>query len=172
MMPSLRLVGDTVLIEKLHNPAWVHGPARRFLDRWGIETASAARANIGSGPGGWLDSGQTRASITNETDESAFPKYARVGSNLNKARWGEYGTGLLSEDPDSKHERYFPPPAALEDWALRHGFMSGGEVAFLIWKKGGTEPRRFLRDAAKESAGKIDGYLGIMAKEIEAEASA
>lgn len=159
---SIEVRGLPELLRKL-DPAKLAGkPAQNFLNRWRFSTEADAKRGVPV----WK--GLTRQSLTSEIDEGAFPRSARVGSNQPTARWMEYGTGLLSEDPESSHRRYFPPPAALDEWALAHGFLSGGQVAAIIWRKGGTEPRRFLRTAAENSTGKIPSFLTQMAKEIEA----
>lgn len=169
--PPTTIHGMNELIRKLEHPNWAYGPMGNLLDRWRLSTQRGAVANMKRGPGGWVDTGETRRSLTSERDAATPPIWARVGSNLKKARWGEYGTGLLSDDPESSHRRYFPPPAALDRWAKKHGFASGWVVANAIYRKGGTEPRHFLRDASEASKAKIPGWLSTMSKEIEAEAS-
>ncbi len=166
----LTLEGVPELIRKLENPVWAYKPAGAFLDRWRFSTQRKAVANMKRGPGGWIDTGGTRQSLTSERDNSPLPQWAKVGSNKPTARWGEYGTGLLSEDPESPKRRYFPPPSAFDRWAPKHG-MTPFMAALSIYKKGGTEPRRFLRDAAEATEQDIPKYLGLMAKEIEMEAS-
>ena len=166
--------GFNTLLRKLKYPTWAAKPMGAFLDRWRFATERGAKGNIKRGPGGWLWKGGTRRSLTSERDQSTFPHWARVGSNLDTARWGEYGTGLLSEDPESKHTRHWPPAAALEPWARAHGFGPGGGflVARVIGRRGGLAPRRFLRDAAEASEKRIPSWLAMAAKEIEREASA
>ncbi len=170
MTDPVNIRGLPELLRKLDRPEWVEKPMGAFLDRWRFAVQRQAVANFKRGPGGWIDTGGTRQSITSERDDAALPVWARVGSNKDTARWGEYGTGLLSEDPESAHRRYFPPPAALQRWATKHG-MDPFLVARAIYRKGGTEPRRFLRDAAKSTDGDVPRYLGLMAREIETEAS-
>jgi hypothetical protein len=158
---TVEIHGLPELLRKLDADKLAGKPAQNFLNRWRLSTEADAKR----GAPVWR--GLTRQSITSEIDDGGFPRAARVGSNQLSARWAEYGTGLLSEDPESSHRRYFPPAAALEAWALDHGFMSGGEVAFLIWRAGGTKPTRYLRTAAEESKGKIPGWLTQMGAEIE-----
>lgn len=184
-----KIIGFEELQRKLRNPTWASGPAGRFLDRWRFSVERGAKANIKRGIGGWLWTGNDRRSLTSERDQSGFPLWARVGSNSKTIRWGELGTGLLSEDPQSSKRRYFPPPAALDKWAIAHGFHSGSAqgatagaaaspgtygylVARMIWLRGGTKPRRFLRNAVADAEKRIPGWLGTAAKAMEREASA
>src|SRR5215217_5791643 len=121
MSEPIRIHGIPELLRKLDHPEWVGGPMGAFLDRWRFAVQRQAVANFTRGPGGWIDTGATRQSITSERDTDAMPAWARVGSNKDTARWGEFGTGLLSEDPESSRRRYFPPPAALAPWAAKKG---------------------------------------------------
>lgn len=127
----------------LRNPGLVAKPSQRlgresmrdlgrragsYAPRWRGGIASRFRAKITTGSDGVLTEAKTQ----------------------NKARGAkpmEFGTGLLSTADDSKRSRYFPPPAALEGWALDHGFKNGFVVARAIWKNGGTAPREFLKRA-------------------------
>ena len=170
MSDNIRLIGEDELRRKLSNPSWVTGPLGEFFDKWRFATQRQAVANIKRGRGGWLDTGGTRQSITSERDEGTIPQYARVGSNKPTARWGEFGTGLLSEDPEATRKRHWPPSAALEPWARKHG-TTGFLVARAIGLRGGLAPRRFLRDAAETTEPKITGWLAQAARDIETEAS-
>jgi hypothetical protein len=167
MSGGIIIHGEEDLQRRLSKNLGAPQAAKFFFDSWRFDTQRSWMANFTRGPGGWIWKGTTRQSITSEADTSAFPTWAKVGSNLDTARWGEFGTGLLSIDPDSAHRRYFPPPAALDAWAKDHGFASGYQVAFGIWKKGGTAPRGYGQKAVDASVGKIDGWLSSAAKMIE-----
>lgn len=185
-LTGFRILGEQNLSLKLEKKLATPAAARFLMDAWRLETERTAKANVVRGVGGWLWKGTTRQSITSERDMSEFPRWARVGSNLDTARWGELGTGLLSEDPASAHRRYFPPPAALDEWAIGHGFHVGSVasaradtpgtygylVAEMIFKAGGTKPRRFITKAAIASEAKIDGWLEHGSKIIESQAPA
>ena len=136
-------------------------PARNMLRKagsWGRnKTAEKAPKDLYS----------LATSFTLDVDPSPFPGWADVSSNARNARPMEYGTGLLSDAPDSKHTRHHPPGRALEGWALRHGFDNGYQVAAGIYKRGGLSPRRFLRDAWRELSARMDGYLREMIREVE-----
>lgn len=180
--------GYRELMAKLERPEWVEQPASNFLDRWRFAGEREAKKLAPR----WR--GHLRRSITSERDKARFPKWARIGTNLPYAKPVEFGTGLLSDAPDSKHRRYFPPPAALDAWAIAHGFHTGsatkarasvglippkpGEetthpgsygvlVSQIIFKRGGTHPRRFLRGGAEKANANIPRYLANMADEIE-----
>lgn len=184
MSERVVLIGEAELQRKLKAKLGTPKAARDLFDTWRFEIERDWKSKVVRGPGGWLWKGGDRRSITSERDQSDMPKWARVGSNSKTLRFGEYGTGLLSEDPESTHRRYFPPPAALDEWAIQHGFRVGslagarGDiasspgtygyiVAMMIYKAGGTKPRRFGRDAAEAAAGKIDGWLDDAARTIE-----
>lgn len=158
--------GDT--LRRALNPAQLAGgAARRFLDRWGIATASRARERAP------VDRGRLRNSLTNETDPGPDPLSARVGTNLSpEAEAMEFGTGLLSDGPNRSGVRHVPPPAALDGWARRHGIAGGGfVVARAIARRGGLKPRRYLRGAVKDTEPRINDWLDLMAREIEADAA-
>jgi phage gpG-like protein len=65
-----------------------------------------------------------------------------VGSAVEYAPFVEFGT-----------RPHWPPIAALETWARRHG-TSAFVVARAIAQRG-TEARNYLRDALKENASKV-----------------
>lgn len=191
MSEPVRITGLPELYDKLENPEWAYKPARALFDRW---RQLVQREAVKNAPR-WR--GHLRRSITSERDRRTFPQWARVGTNAPYAKPVEFGTGLLSDAPDSGHRRYFPPPAALDAWAIAHGFHTersataarsavgllgsdrqttaagtyGVLVSQIIWRRGGTKPRRFLRDAADEGEKKLPELLELMAAEIEAEAS-
>lgn len=91
-----------------------------------------------------VDTGMLRASINSEARLDGSDVVGVLGTNKEYARPVEYGTGVFSEAPDSKRTRYFPPPSALGGWAKRHG-VSAYAVAWAIFKRGGTPPRRMFR---------------------------
>lgn len=182
-----KILGVPELMQRLTRPEWAEVPMQRFMDRWRSFVTLEAKEHAPR----WR--GQLRRSITSQRDRRKMPRWARVGTNNPAAKPMEFGTGLLSDAPDSKHRRYFPPPAALDAWAIAHGFHAersdtaarsavgllgadrqttaagtyGVLVSQIIWKRGGTKPRRFLRNAAEEAEKKIPGWLEIAANEIE-----
>lgn len=181
MSDVVRLYGDKDLIKKLTPEKIAGAPARRFLNQWRLFTEREGKKNAPV----WR--GQLRRSITSEVDSGPFPKGARVGTNTPYARPMEFGTGLLSEDPSSSHRRHFPPPQALDAWAIAHGFHVGSRasatadarespgtygliVSRMIYQRGGIKPRRYLRDAKKSSEAHIPQWLGEMAANIERQA--
>lgn len=178
----VEIKGLPELLRKLNTPEWTSDPMGRFLDRWRFKVQRKTVANFKRGPkNGWIDTGLTRRSTASERDNGLYPEWARVGSNQKSFRWGDFGTGLLSEDPESAKRRYFPPYGAgsnIADWVRRRkpkdsegNLLTPYEVARGIWRRGGHAPRRYLRNAVKATRKEIPHYLGLMAKEIEAEAS-
>lgn len=138
-------------------------PMRRFFDKSSTTVLNRATKNV------TVDRGRLRSSLTKETDGSTIPLWAKVGTNVIYAKPVEYGTGIHSEAPDSKGSPYFPPPDALELWAVRHGFDSGFVVAQIIFNAGGTVPKPYLRPALEDSTGDIEKFLSRAADDIEKE---
>lgn len=164
-----KIIGLPELRDKLENPEWLHKPTRNFLAKWASRVQRETVKRFERGPGGWIDTAETRKSVTHEIDSEPFPMFARVGSNRDQFRWGEYGTGLLSEDPESPKTRHWPPGDALEEWAAKRG-MTGHQVARIIGIRGGIAPRRMLRDSVEAVEPEIEGFLNEFADDIEAEA--
>jgi hypothetical protein len=144
-----------------HPETWLGKPLRRFHQKATLKLQGMARENAPA------DRGQLGQTIATKISSDPVPLWSQVGTNAKHARPQEYGTGLLSEAPDSLHKRHFPPPDALETWARRHGMESGWQVAFAIYKRGGLRPTRFLRNAFDEGARYVKRYLREAGREIE-----
>lgn len=89
-----------------------------------------------------VDTGVLRASITPSVHSDGRTTTGIVGSNVVYAPPMEYGTGP-----------FWPPVAALETWARRHG-----TTAFLVARaisRRGLKARRFLRNALDDNRGRI-----------------
>lgn len=89
-----------------------------------------------------VDRGLTRASITPSVSSSGNETTGIVGSNLKSALFMELGT-----------RPHWPPLAALETWARRHG-----TTAYLVARaiaRRGLKARRFLQKALDSNTGKI-----------------
>lgn len=142
------------------DPKILSRPLRNFFNR----SSETVKNNIK--PLTPVDRGRLRSSMSHVVDSSSPPLWARIGTNVKYAKPVEFGTGKLSDAPDSSNRRYFPPPSALDVWAKRHGFTSGYQVAFAIWKRGGTAPRRMMRDGFDASVQKINSFLADAAREI------
>lgn len=112
------------------------------------------------------NTGATLSSLTSTVEELGSDIVGIVGSKRKTARWMEFGTGLLSEDPRSSKKRHWPPAAALEEWARRHGFESGAIVAHIIGRRGGLKPRRFLRDAFESNRQTIIDELSHIPQDV------
>lgn len=100
-----------------------------------------------------VDTGRLRASITTSVETTAEGIEGRVGTAVFYAPAQEYGTGTQAEGEGGKGGRHWPPGAALDTWAKRHGFGEGGGylVARAIGIRGGLKPRRYLRGALQAS---------------------
>jgi hypothetical protein len=175
---TIHVKGVADLVAKLDPGKLAGEPGRNFLNRWALAVERGGKDKAPK----WR--GHLRRSITHEIEGSAIPRYARVGTNVAYAEAMEFGTGLLSESPNSKHTRHYPPPAALDAWAIAHGFHAGTkksakanaadspgtygkQVSDIIGRRGDLKPRRYLRDAADETKPKIPGWIELMAQEIE-----
>lgn len=165
---AIEVEGLERVLEKLQ-PSLVAEPLRGFLNRAAITVQTRARA------GAPVDTGHLRAMIGYEVDSAAMPAFARIGfigaedgSPLwFKARAMEYGTGSQGDEV-SHAGGHWPPGAALDVWAQRHGMASGWAVAGGIGRRGGLRPRRFLRNAIAQSMAEILGMLEQMRAEIAA----
>jgi len=93
-----------------------------------------------------VDTGRLRASITPDVTQRGNDVVGIVGSNVVYAPYMELGT-----------RPHFPPLAALETWARRHG-MSAFQVALAIARKG-TKARKFLQGAFEKNEGRIIDLL-------------
>ena len=127
----------------------VDGPVNRFLDRGAIFIQGAARRHAP------VDQGRLRNSIGVETSGR---RERRIGPNAEHGPFVEMGT-----------RPHFPPPAALEGWARRHGFGPGG--GFLVAKKiaaTGTKAQPYMRPAAEEGEAFIRPQVAVLAAEVEA----
>jgi HK97 gp10 family phage protein len=99
-----------------------------------------------------VDTGRLRASITTAVNQVPEGIEGRVGSAVFYAPYMEYGTGTRTDGTGGKGGRHWPPAAALNVWARRHGFgdaggYAGWVVAWKIGVRGGLKPRRYLRGA-------------------------
>lgn len=119
----------------------------RFADAVGEVTVRNA---VSRSP---VDTGYLRASLTYESESDGQNAVVVIGSNVKYAIYMEFGTGALTDWPGGGKGYHFPPPAALERWARRHGFGENGGfvVARAIARRGGLAPRRYLRTAIEES---------------------
>ena len=100
-----------------------------------------------------VDTGRLRASITPEVRGEGEDMIGVVGSNVVYAPYVELGT-----------RPHFPPLAALEVWARRHG-TSAFLVARAISQRG-TTPRLFLQNAYNDSKPRIIALFDRALKNI------
>lgn len=108
-----------------------------------------------------VDTGRLRSSITHQVRWMPGLVEGVVGTNVSYAPYMEFGTGRVG-DPAVPHSgKHWPPAAALDVWARRHGFgPDGGKtVAWIIGRRGGLRPRRFLRNAIDKNQTRIQRNL-------------
>lgn len=102
------------------------------------------------------DTGNLRAAAYSRvTGSIGSDLQGEIGFHTFYAPYMEFGTGRFAEGPGAKGGTHWPPGAALETWAKRHGFESGGQVARIIGRRGGLKPRRFLRTAFKQQRPRV-----------------
>lgn len=94
-----------------------------------------------------VDMGKLRASIVPEVKSEGREVIGIVGSNVVYAPYVEFGT-----------KPHWPPRAALEVWARRHG-TTAYVVARAIARRG-TKAHRMLSNALANNAGRIFRRLG------------
>lgn len=150
-MPDIRvqIEGLKELTDKMADPAFIAGPLHDFLER----SASTVELNAKlRAPG---DTGHLKASITHEVKETQ----AIIEAGVHYAPYVEFGT-----------RPHWPPLAALQPWAQRHGFPPGRAGAFLVARaiaKRGTKAREYMQQGLQDSLSAINSYLRMMAAEIE-----
>lgn len=103
-----------------------------------------------------VDTGRGRASIIPEV-RTGFDDTIEgvVGTNVQYMAAQETGTGTFVGNP-----RHWPPPAALDTWARRHGFPNGYVVARIIGLRGGLRPKHFFKDAFEKNKDYVTGIIG------------
>ncbi len=113
-----------------------------------------------------VDTGRTRAATRFEVDKATVPAWGRLFNDMPNALWMEYGTGTQSDSPNKSGRRHWPPGAALDLWARRHGFASGFVVAKIIGMRGGLRPVRMFRGARDENQGRFGAWIVDLGREI------
>lgn len=101
-----------------------------------------------------VDTGRLRGSIV-----SAFePDTATIAPSVSYGVYVEFGA-----------RPHWPPMAALQPWARRHGFPPGSPGAFLVARaiaRHGTRPQPYMRPATEESIDEIERFADEAAQEI------
>lgn len=99
-----------------------------------------------------VNTGRLRASIVPEVRSEDKAVLGIVGSNLEYAPYMELGTGTPAGNAPHR-----PPSDALARWAVLHGMPAsmGFVIARAIGRRGGLEPRRFMRDAFEANQDRI-----------------
>lgn len=147
---SIRIVGLEKLMAKARDPRLVDVPAKKFLNRSGVLVAGNVRERTP------VDTGRLRSSITHELRGTSS---VRIGTNVKYAPSVEFGS-----------QPHFPPVAALQPWARRHGFPAGTGGAFLVARaisRRGTKPREMFKKGLAASLGDVRRFLGDFARDIE-----
>jgi hypothetical protein len=130
------------LIRALRGNAGLAKPLEQALNQIGLEQLSES---VRAAPRNF---GKLQNSIKFEVDRSPLPGFVRVGTigsgRPAYAAYMEFGTGLVHDHPSWPRKRHIVPAGALTLWAKRVG-AEAGPVARAITRRGGLEPRRYLR---------------------------
>lgn len=129
------------------DPELIRVPLREFLHKAGftIEAEAKKRSPV--------DTGRLRASIGSVVDVPGAR--AIIGTPVEYAAFVEFGT-----------RPHWPPVAALQPWARRHGFPNAFLVARAIARRG-TRAHPFMGPALAHSKARITALVGEMAMAIE-----
>ena len=151
MADQVHVYGLVELLHKLDDPHLVGDPLREFFEKASIHVEDEAKRRSE------VDTGRTRASHTHEIDAIVVPLWARIGPNTKYARPLHDGS-----------RPHFPPVAAIEAWARRHGMAGRGYAIARAIARRGTKGRPWLRDALVASRSAVNGYWKIAGAQIEA----
>ena len=146
---NVRIEGLDKLARKANRNHLLGGPLKRFFTSSAIAVQRNAKKRVP------VDTGRLRRSITYEVDAAGIPLWAKVGSNVEYAPYQEFGTSA-----------HFPPPAAMETWARRHGLPNGFVAARAIAAHGVPE-KRYMRGGLEDSVPEIRRHLVTAAGAIE-----
>lgn len=141
---GLARVSNRLRYEKLVQPS-----IDRLLMKAGFLIEGAAKELVP------VDTGRLRASITSVADHHR----AVIAPTVTYGAHVEYGT-----------RPHWPPLAALQPWARRHGFPAGRAGAYLVAlaiSRHGTKPRPYMEPATKSSLAEIRGLAEDASREIE-----
>lgn len=133
------------LVESINDPAILARPARHLLTQSVLVVEGEVKENMP------VFTGMARQSVTHAVDVAFLPLWARVGSNL------EYMPAL-----EAGSRPHWPPPGALQPWAVRHGFPPGAKGDWLVrWAiaQRGTKARRMFRTGLAESQPSLERLL-------------
>jgi len=149
------------LDKRLTTADFVAKPAGVFLREWreDLKDEALSRAPVGA-------TGRIVRALQSQQDTARFPLYARVFSEAPEARWSEYGTGVLSEDPQSAKRPYFPPVEGVREWSAYHS-LDPYIVALGIFERGGTKPTHFFSEAERAADASFAQKMMRFGREIE-----
>ena len=148
-MITIQIRGLEQVVGNMDYGVLVEEPLRRFLLRSALTVESHAKENAP------VDTGRLRASIASRVEQTQ----ATISPSVFYAPYVEFGT-----------RPHWPPMAALQPWAQRHGFPPGSPGAFLIARaisRHGTKPHPYMQPAALQSLSAIQGFAADLATEIE-----
>lgn len=141
------------MIRTIKDPEFFGGPLRKSL----LQSAEFAVGQTKERSP--VDTGRLRNSYATEIDRSPIPKFVTFGTNLTYAPHVEEGS-----------KPHFPPLAALQPWARRHGFPAGSAGAFLVARaiaQRGTKGHHMLAEGLAATAGFWHDSFERAGREIE-----
>ena len=153
------------LLKRFRTLDFVERPAKMFIRDWADAVKEEIEDNMPVGV-----TGDAKESFRIEVGPGKIPRWGRVVSDSPVVRWIEYGTGELSEDPESAGQAYMPPPNRLRSWADSKG-LDPVAVAVGIRQRGGTPARHIVSEAMDEINSRIGERVENLGEMIEYEAS-
>ncbi len=151
MKVTVKVSGDQALARKLNRKLYAP-QLSRFFRRSGHTILGIALDKVPRWDGNLANSLQV------ETDTAVPMRFVRVGTNAEYAEAVEKGS-----------RPHWPPLEAITPWANSHGIEPKLLQAAIGHR--GTKPNPFLEPALKDAIPEIEGFLRIMAADIEAGAS-
>jgi hypothetical protein len=150
------------LLKKCQNAdsAVIGPPLRQMFDRIGFAVENEIKTRVP------VDEGRLRSAMSPQVDTGAMPKWVKIGVlGGGDGTVATYGRVMEFGRAPGK----FPPIAAIERWAARHGIRGKG-AAFLIARaiaKRGIKGKGFMRRGYNAARDKhIEGFIHQAAREI------
>src|SRR3990167_4093527 len=126
---------------------------KEFLAKSAMEVEKNAKLNSP------VDTGRLRASINNKVEIGTGRARAIIGTNVTYAPYQEFGTAP-----------HFPPLAAMQPWARRHGFPPGNAGAYLVARaiaQHGTKGKFYMKKGFEQSLNTINTLMRALGESIK-----
>ena len=137
----VKIEGVKELQKKLSDPNFVKGPLRDFFEKSAFTILATAQELVP----------RDRSRLAGSIHIKIEPLRAQVGTNIFYAPFVEFGT-----------RPHWPPIAAMDPWARRHGFPPGRSGMFLVARaiaRKGTRAQPYMQPALEKSINAIKRFL-------------